>query len=340
MLLPAEWSPHAATWLAWPHNRETWPGKFEPIPGVFTRLIKEIARFEPVNVLCGGTNAEGTPRADEAREWLGDLSNVTLHADIPTNDAWTRDHGPMFVIGPPGTPPKLINWGYNAWGGKYPPYDDDNRVPALIAAKLGMEVIDPGIVFEGGAIDANGYGVFLAGQSCVLDPRRNEDLTQSAAEEMLAKYCGATQVIWLTGEIAGDDTDGHADQVARFVNQRTILAAVEDDPADDNFAPLRENLRILKEARDGQGESFKIIPLPLPRAIHFQEQRLPASYANFYVINGAVIIPQFDDPADVAAAELIGNAFPNREPILFPSRDLVLGLGGVHCATQPQFVQP
>ncbi len=339
MYFPAEWSPHVSTWLAWPHNRETWPGKFEPIPGVFAGMIQAIARFEPVNVLCGGTNADGRARADQARELLGDLANVILHDDIPTNDAWTRDHGPMFVVGPPGTPPQLIAWGYNAWGGKYPPYDDDNRVPERIAGKLGMQAIKPGIVFEGGAIDTNGTGVMLAGESCVLDPRRNQDLTKSAAEHMLATYCGARQVVWLTGEIAGDDTDGHADQVARFVNDRTILAAVEDDPAEENFAPLQENVRILRQTRDSSGQPFEIVALPMPRPIYFQGQRLPASYANFYIINGAVIIPQFDDPADADAAKRIASYFPDREPVLLPSQDLVLGLGGVHCATQPQFAQ-
>lgn len=334
---PAEWSPHAATWLAWPHNRASWPGKFEPVPGVFAGMIKSIARFEPVNVLCGGENADGRRRVDEARELLGDTPNVTLHDDIATNDAWTRDHGPMFVVGPPGSSPRLINWGFNAWGGKYPRFDLDNQVPARIAAKLGYEAIEPGFVFEGGAIDTNGAGVFLAGETCVLDPGRNANLTRAGAEEMLAKHAAARQVIWLGGEIAGDDTDGHADQVARFVNDRTILAAVEENPADANFAPLQENLEVLRSARDSSGKPFEIVPLPMPGEVSFQKQRLPASYANFYIINGAVIVPQFDDPADEPAAQIIMRYFPDRECVRFPSRDLILGLGGVHCATQPQW---
>ncbi|MDA7978229.1 MAG: agmatine deiminase family protein, partial [Pirellulales bacterium] len=253
--LPAEWSPHAATWLAWPHNRETWPGKFEPIPGLFTELIKAIARFEPVHVLCGGKGASSRPLADEARELLGDSLTdsrfaITLHADIPTNDAWVRDYGPMFVRGPAGSPLWLISWGYNAWGRKYPPFDADNRVPSLIAEKLSMTEIKPGIVLEGGAIDTNGQGVFLVGERCLLDPRRNSDFSKSAAEDALSQHCGAEEVIWLPGEIAGDDTDGHADQVARFVSPGAILAAVEGDRRDENYEPLQRNLRVLQHARD------------------------------------------------------------------------------------------
>jgi agmatine deiminase len=327
---PAEWEPHAATWLSWPHNRDSWPGKFEPVPAIWAQLAQTLAEFEPVHVLAGGDEVMA-----EARAMVGDVPRVHLH-DIRTNDAWTRDHGPMFLVGPPSAPPALVDWEYNAWGGKYPPFDDDNRVPQQIADLLGHRRFAPGIILEGGAIDANGRGVILASEECLLNPNRNPQLGRADMERYLRDYCGATRVLWLGGSIVGDDTDGHIDQLARFVNPTTLIAAVEDDPTEENYAPLQENLRRLRTMKNQDGRSFEIVTLPMPRPISFQGQRLPAGYVNFYIANGVVIAPQYNDPADERVLSTLAGCFPNRVIRGQNAVDLVLGLGAFHCITQQQ----
>jgi agmatine deiminase len=328
--MPAEWEPHAATWLAWPHNRNSWPGKFEPIPGVWTNLVRTLAQFEPVHIEAGGEAVMA-----EARAMVGAVPNVTLH-DIRTNDAWTRDHGPTFLVGPPGARPALVDWGYNAWGGKYPPFDDDNRVPAQIAALQGRLRFEPGIVLEGGAIDPNGRGTLLTTEQCLLNPNRNPGLTKNEIERYLRDYLAATHVIWLGEGIAGDDTDGHIDELARFVNPTTVVAAVEVDPADENFAPLQDNLKRLQAARDEDGRPLEVVPLPMPQAMYHEGQRLPASYCNFYIANGLVIVPQYGDPADAEVLAILRRLFPDRQVRGLPARDLSWGLGAYHCITQQQ----
>ncbi len=358
---PAEWEPHAATWLSWPHNRASWPGKFEPVPAVWAELTRTIAEFEPVHVLAGGEAVMA-----EARRLVGGLPNVQLH-DIPTNDAWTRDHGPMFLVGgattgtagaespsppwgegrgegklaarTPGSqplPPALVDWEYNAWGGKYPPYDDDNRVPARVAELLGFRRFQPGVVMEGGAIDANGRGTILASELCLLNPNRNPTLRRADMERYLRDYCGARHVLWIDGTMAGDDTDGHVDQLARFVNPTTLVAAVEDDPADANYRGLQDNLAALKKMRDQDGRPLEVVTLPMPRPIHFNGQRLPAGYLNFYIANGVVVAPVYGDPADKIVLERLAELFPGRQIRPLYAVDLVLGLGAVHCVTQQQ----
>ncbi len=327
---PAEWEPHLATWLSWPHNRESWPGKFAPVPGIWARLARLLAEFEPVNILAGGGEVMA-----EATSLVGDASHVTLW-DVPTNDAWTRDHGPMFLQAPAGAPPALIDWEYNAWGGKYPPFDDDNRVPGLLAPRLGYRRFKPGIVLEGGAVDGNGLGTILTTEECLLNPNRNPHLDREAIEDYLRRYCGARKVLWLARGIAGDDTDGHIDQLARFVGPRTVLAPLEDDPTEDNFEPLRENFARLKQMTDQDGQPLEVIPLPMPRPVYFDGQRLPAGYANFYIANGVVVAPTYDDPADAAALATLARCFPDRQIRPLPSVDLILGLGAIHCITQQQ----
>ena len=332
---PAEWEPHAATWLSWPHNQETWPGKFAPIPKVWTELARAICEFEPVHILAGGKEAMA-----QARSLVGDLPDVHLH-DISTNDAWIRDHGPMFLQGPRGAPPALVDWEYNAWGGKYPPFDADNRVPGQIAEALNCRRFQPGAVMEGGAVDANGQGAILASEECLLNPNRNPTLSREDMEQLLRDYCGATTVLWLGGAIVGDDTDGHVDQLARFVNPTTLVAAVEEDPEDENYAPLQQNLNRLRamslprETSSGSS-ALEVIPLPMPRPIHFRGQRLPAGYVNFYIANGVVVVPQYDDRADEAAVDILAGCFPDREIRGLYAVDLVLGLGAIHCITNQQ----
>ncbi len=328
---PAEWEPHAATWLAWPHKPETWPGKFEPIPGVWQKLVRTLARFEPVHICAGGEAVMA-----EARRLVGDIPNVTLH-DIPTNDVWARDHGPMFLSGgEAGLEPALVDWEYNAWGGKYPPFDLDNAVPGQVAALTGRRVFSPGIVMEGGAIENNGAGTILTTEPCLLNPNRNPRLDREQIEQYLRDYACADKILWIGGSVAGDDTDSHIDELARFVGPATIVAALENDPQDVNYEPLQDNFRRLQTLSDAQGRPFEVIPIPMPRPLYFDDQRLPACYMNFYIANGAVIVPVFDDPYDRVALETLGRLFPGREIIGLEAIDLVWGLGAFHCITQQQ----
>ena len=326
---PAEWEEHAATWLAWPHNRNTWPDKFEPVPEQFAALVKAIARFEPVHVLAGSV-------LDEARRLVGETANVVLE-DIPTNDAWTRDHGPMFLTRPDGGVQAVVDWKYNAWGGKYPPFDLDNAVPRKIAERYGYRRFAADIVLEGGAVDGNGAGTVMTTTTCLLNPNRNGPVSRDQMESYLARYCGARTVLWLEGgDMAGDDTDGHIDQLARFVGPSTVVCALTDNSADENYKPLQKNFRQLQGMSDQDGRPLTVVPLWMPQALYFQEQRLPASYCNFYIVNGAVLVPQFGDAADQHAIETLADLFPDREVIGLAAIDLVWGLGAFHCLTQQQ----
>jgi agmatine deiminase len=333
--MAAEWEPHAATWISWPHKRESWPGKFEPIPALYARLVRTLAKFEPVHILAGGTDQNGASIILEAKKLAGDIPNITLH-DIPTNDAWTRDHGPTFLVGPPGSPPALVNWGYNAWGGKYPPFDLDDVVPTRIAQWSGRRCFTPGIILEGGAIDSNGAGTILTTEQCLLNPNRNPQLCCNDMQHYLADYLGAKKVLWLGEGIEGDDTDGHIDELARFVGPHTVVAALEDDPDDFNYDPLHENFERLQRFTDQDNRPLDVIALPMPQPIHYEGQRLPASYCNFYMANGVAIVPQFDDPADARVLEILGRLLPGRKIIGLPARDLVWGLGAFHCITQQE----
>ncbi|MBX7073454.1 MAG: agmatine deiminase family protein [Pirellulales bacterium] len=328
--MPAEWEPHAATWLSWPHNPATWPGKFEPIPAVYAKLVETLARHERVRILAGGSEV-----MRQARDMVGRLENVELF-DIPTNDCWMRDHGPTFLVGQPSLAPALVDWEYNAWGGKYPPFDLDNRVPTELAQRLGRRRFAPGIILEGGAVDVNGKGTLLTTEQCLLNPNRNPNLSRAEIEQYLADYLAAPHVLWLAGGIVGDDTDGHIDELARFVNPTTVVAAVESDPGDENYAPLQDNLDRLRGFRDQDGRPLDVIPLPMPAPIHHAGQRLPACYANFYIANGVVVVPQFNDPADAVAVQTLARLFPDRQVIGLPAVDLAWGLGAYHCITQQE----
>jgi agmatine deiminase len=328
--MPAEWEPHAATWLAWPHNPRTWPGKFAPIPQIWARLARLLAAREGVRILAGSE-----PVMAEAAALVGEVTNVRLY-DIPTNDCWIRDFGPTFLTGRGDLPAALVDWRYNAWGGKYPPFDKDDRVPAILAEELSRRRFAPGIVLEGGAIEVNGRGTVLTSQQCLLNPNRNPQLGRGEIEQYLADYLGARQVLWLGSGIAGDDTDGHIDELARFVNPTTVVAAVEDDPKDENFEPLAENFRRLQTFTDQDGRALVVVPLPMPRPIYYNQQRLPASYANFYIANGLVIVPQFDDPADEQALDILRRLFADRQVVGLNAVDLAWGLGAFHCITQQE----
>lgn len=332
---PAEWEPHAATWVTWPHRHKTWPGKFEPIPALWTQMIRLLAQYEPVHVLAGGAAVR-----DEAERMLDGAGNVTLH-DIVTNDAWTRDHGPTFLVGPTGGQQALVDWEFNAWGRKYPAFDDDNRVPQQIAVYRNCHRFQPGIILEGGSLDSDGEGTILTTEQCLLNPNRNPGLGRDDLERTLVDYVGAKKVLWLSHGIVGDDTDGHVDQLARFVGPATVVTALESDPTDANYAALHENFVRLSAMTDAQGRRLEVIPLPMPKPVYYGPTRLPASYANFYVINGLVLVPQFDDPAaDAAAIALLRGIFPGREVVGQRAVDLILGRGAFHCATQQEPQQP
>jgi agmatine deiminase len=266
---------------------------------------------------------------------VGSHPRIVLH-DIPTNDAWTRDHGPIFLTGPGGEPPALVDFGYNAWGGKYPPFDLDDQVPRRIAEELRYRRFEPGIVLEGGSIDGNGRGTVLTTEQCLLNPNRNPGLGKQDVERVLRDYLGIMNVLWLGSGIEGDDTDGHIDELARFVGPSKVVAAVEDDPSDVNHGPLRENFERLKRMKDEAGKPLDVIPVPMPRAHYFRDQRLPCSYMNFYIANGLVILPFFGDPRDESIWTLFVKLFPDRRVVGMDAIDLVWGLGGFHCVTQQQ----
>ena len=327
--MPAEWEPHSATWLSWPHNRDTWPGRFEPIPDVWRRMVEVLAPQETVHVLASGAALE------QARKMVGAIDNVVLH-DVPTNDAWIRDHGPTFLVGPDGAEPALVDWEYNAWGGKYPPYDHDNAVPGRIGEITGRRVFRPGIVMEDGAIDTNGQGLFLAAKSCLTDPNRNLGTDTHTIERYLSDYLGAKRTIWIDGTMAGDDTDGHVDQLARFVGPSTVVVPAEQNPDDENYASLKATASQLRNETDLAGTPLRVVELPMPAPKYVGDTRVPACYANFYIANGLVIVPQYDDPADSEAVAILSELFPDRRVVGLPAHDLVWGLGAFHCATQQE----
>ncbi len=326
---PAEWERHSATWLAWPHNERTWPGKFHVIPPLFADLVRLIARYEAVRLLVSG------PAAEQAKSIVGSVANVEFW-DIPTNDAWCRDHGPMFLKGAQ-LPPALVDWRYNAWGGKYPPYDLDDAVPTAIAERGQYRRFAADMVLEGGAVDFNGQGTLLTTRSCLLHPSRNPDWRQDEITRYLCDYTGARHVIWLTGgEFAGDDTDGHVDQLARFISPSGVMAAWCDDPYDPNYPVLHQLHNELQEAVDQDAKKFEVIRVPLPAPKYYEGRRLPASYCNFYYVNDAVIVPVFEDANDEGALGIFRELFPDRIIEPFPCLDLVWGLGAVHCLSQDE----
>jgi agmatine deiminase len=332
--MPAEWAPHRGTWLSWPHRESSWPDRFEPVPGVFAEIVRHLAPREEVHINVGDAALEASARAALARAGVPP-GNVFFHRH-PTNDAWCRDHGPMFVQrGTPGPDRQLVvDWGYNAWGGKYPPFDDDDRVPTRIAEELGLPVVAPGIVMEGGSIDVNGRGTLLTTEACLLNPNRNPTLGRAEIEAYLRDFLGVRHILWLGDGIEGDDTDGHVDDLTRFVDPTTVVTVVEDDPADPNHAPLRDNLERLRHMTDQDGRPLDVVTLPMPRPMYQDGQRLPASYANFYIANGVVLMPAYDPERDPEARATLARVFPGREVIPVDCRDLVWGLGAVHCVTQ------
>jgi len=331
--MPAEWEPHEATWLSWPHNPETWPGRFDPVPAVFAEIVASLCDGEEVRILAGDGALEASARRVLAERGVDERTVRFLR--IPTNDCWARDHGPIFVF---DDDDRLVitDWIFNSWGGKYGPWDLDDVVPTRIGKELDTPVRRLDVVLEGGSIDPNGRGTFLTTTSCLLNPNRNPRLDRTAIERLLEENLGATNVLWLGEGIVGDDTDGHIDDLTRFVAPSTVVTVIEHDSADPNYKPLLENLRALHGMRDENGKALEIATLPMPGGVYLDEQRLPASYANFYIGNRAVLVPVFGDPRDDEACETLARLFPDRRIVPIHCTDLVWGLGAIHCVTQQQ----
>jgi len=342
--MPAEWERHEATWLAWPHNSEDWPGKFQTIPWVYAEIVRLLSARERVHILVNDVRAER--RALGTLERAGATLEQVIFHRWPTNRVWTRDSGPIFIHNAEGCV-AITNWRFNAWA-KYPDWQLDDKVPGRVKKLLGLPEWKPEIgiengaerrlVLEGGSIDTNGDGILLTTEECLLSEvqARNPGVGREQMEQAFHDFLGIEQVIWLGQGIDGDDTHGHVDDISRFVGPETIVTAIEPDTKDANHAPLAENLQRLKVARTLEGKQFAVVELPLPRPVVFRGQRLPASYANFYIANGLVLVPTFNDLNDRVALNILAEVFPEREVIGIHSADLVWGLGTLHCMTQQQ----
>jgi agmatine deiminase len=347
--MPAEWEPHEATWIAWPHNRDDWPGKFAPIPWVYSEIVRHLSRFERVHIVV--KNRAQARRAADRLDSVGVDAERIQFFQAPTDRVWLRDSAPTFLVkDQPVTDTEdrlgLIGWKFNAWA-KYDDYRNDGRLSRRLAKWLGLRRwvprVEQGgrrvrIVMEGGAIDVNGLGTLLTTEQCLLgkEQARNPGVERAVLEQVFSDYLGVCHVVWLGRGIDGDDTGGHVDDLARFVDPHTVITVVEPCSDDPNHEPLAENLRRLHAARDQDGEPLRVVELPMPRPLVFKGERLPASYANFYIANGLVLVPTFNDPADRVALDTLAQVFPDREVVGIHSVDLVLGLGTLHCLSQQQ----
>jgi agmatine deiminase len=340
--MPAEWAPHEATWIAWPHQRDDWPGKFSPISWVYAEIVRHLLASEPVRILVNDADSERRARRCLRRAGVrasSDMAHRFFH--IRTDRVWTRDYAPLFLCGPQGEV-AATDWRFNGWA-KYDNWHNDDAVAGRIASLLGLRSWQPQhagqpVVLEGGSIDVNGEGLLLTTEECLLSPvqARNPQLSRADLEEVLGKYLGAQKVLWLGRGIAGDDTHGHVDDLARFVGPRTVVTVVEDNPADDNYEPLQENLGRLRAMTDLEGLPLEVHTLPMPSPVTFTGQRLPASYANFYIANRCVLVPTFNDANDRLALNVLAELFPTRTVVGIHALDLVWGLGTLHCLTQQQ----
>jgi agmatine deiminase len=340
--MPAEWEPHEATWLAWPHNATDWPGKFGAIPWLYAEIVRLLAAHERVHLIVESAAIERRVRGmlERAR---ANLNQVSFHR-WSTDRGWTRDSGPIFIRNAKGEI-AITNWRFNGWA-KYDDWHLDDKLPGRVTKLLGLPAWEPSVqnqngakcVLEGGSIDVNGAGALLTTEECLLSKvqERNPGVSRERLEQIFSEYLGIDRVIWLGRGIVGDDTHGHVDDIARFVAPTAIVAAVEPDASDANHAPLAENLARLKAARTLDGKQFNVIELPMPRPVVFRGQRLPASYANFYIANGLVLVPTFHDPNDRVALNTLAEVFPDRDVIGIHSVDLIWGLGALHCMTQQQ----
>jgi agmatine deiminase len=340
--MPAEWEAHAATWLSWPRREGiSFPDSFDRVTPALRAMVEVLIESEQVCInICNGVHEA------EAREVLRGLpmEQISFHL-VPTNEPWCRDHGPIFLtrdIDPKSATGRIrrgelavVDWDYNAWGNKYPPFDLDEVAPTRVAEILDVPVFYPGMILEGGAIDVNGAGALLTTESCLLNKNRNPSLSRDEIEQRLRDYLGVREILWLGDGIAGDDTDGHIDDLARFVSEKTVITVVEENRGDENYEPLQENLARL-QAMKIRDRATEVIKLPMPKKIMREGLRMPATYANFYIANACVLVPTFADPADEAALSILRECFPNRRVIGIDCCELIWGLGAFHCLTQQQ----
>lgn len=334
--MPAEWEPHEGTILTWPHipkgekEHPHWPGLFDHIPAVWARMVKELEQGEDVHIVIH--NRETEDAATAAMKEAGVTGDrVTLHR-ISNQFAWARDHGPIVVKNREGKR-LFLDWGYNAWGGQWP-YELDDQVPTKLAKALMQPSVTIPMILEGGSIDVNGQGTLLTTEDCLLNPNRNPDLTKEQIEAQLKEHLGLKKILWLGQGIQGDDTSGHVDDLTRFVAPSTVITIVSDDPKDPDYAPLQENLKRLRTMADQDGTPLTVIPITQPKPVMVQGQRIPASYANFYIGNECVLLPVWNDPHDAAAIKVLQDCFPTRRIVPIDSRELTWGLGSFHCVTQ------
>lgn len=341
--MPAEWKSHAATWIAWPHNPTDWPGRFQPIPWVYAEIVRHLSRVETVHILVNDAVARA-----KAQKVLKEASvapeNIVFHI-WPTDRVWTRDSGVIFVKNKSGEV-AATDWRFNAWA-KYPDWKQDDKIGGRMAVECGVKSWQPvtkadgkrvRVVLEGGSIDVNGRGSMLTTEECLLSEvqQRNPGVSREGIEKVFADYLGVTNVIWLNKGIAGDDTHGHVDDLARFVTPDTVVTMVEADKSDENHEPLKENVELLKRAKDQSGKPLRVVTIQMPAPVVIKGQRVPASYANFYIANGLVLVPTFDDPNDRLAMNALAELFPGRKIVGIHCGDFIWGLGAIHCMTQQQ----
>lgn len=334
--MPAEWENHACTWFSWAQNKDTWTqedGKYDKMIIDYATLIGTLAQFEKVCVNVADLEMEKYA-ISKIQDNGFNTSNISFFYH-PTNDAWCRDHGPIFVRNKENKK-VILNWEYNAWGGKYPPFDLDNQIPNLISKKLNLPMISPGIVLEGGSIEVNGKGTLLTTRACLLNKNRNPHLNQTQIEAYLTQYLGATNILWLEDGIVGDDTDGHIDDLTRFVNETTVVNIIEHNKTDENYHILKENAETLATLKDQDGKFFNIIELPMPKPLIVDNTRLPASYANFLIANGVVLVPTFEDKNDNLALNILQKCFHDRKVLGINCKNIVWGLGTIHCLSQQE----
>ena len=335
--MPAEWEAHAGTWFSWPRPEGiSFPGKYETVPPVYASLIKHLVETEDVNI-----NVWNAEMEDWVRSLLCEnktpLERVSFH-HFPAYEPWCRDHGPTFVVREQNgrRDRAVVDWGYNAWGNKYPPFDLDDAVPQHIARLRRLPLFSPGIVMEGGSIEVNGAGTVLTTEACLLNPNRNPHLNRTEIENYLKEYLGVSNVVWLGEGVVGDDTDGHIDDITRFVDASTVVTVVEEDPVDENHGLLEDNLARLKLSRDQDGQPFRIVTLPMPGVVEYDGQRLPASYANFYIANKQVLVPTYRSSNDARALAILQEVFPVHKVVGIDSTELIWGLGSFHCISQQE----
>ncbi|MSS99731.1 MAG: agmatine deiminase family protein [Pedosphaera sp.] len=335
--MPAEWEPHAGTWFTWPRPEGiSFPDKYDTVPPVYSELISHLVQVEEVHINVWHAEMEAWVRGLLEKEKTP-LACVHFH-HFPAYEPWCRDHGPIFLVRDRDGKHEraVVDWGYNAWGNKYPPFDLDDAVPQHVAKLRGLPLFSPGIVMEGGALDVNGRGTLLTTESCLLNPNRNPHLSKTQIEQYLKNHLGVTNILWLGDGIVGDDTDGHIDDLTRFVSANTVVTAVEEDPADENHKLLQENLHRLRTMKDEAERPLRVVELPMPGRVEYDGQRLPASYANFYIANEIVLVPTYRDKNDARAIEILQREFPSRRVIGVDSTELIWGLGSFHCISQQE----